>query len=165
MIPPGQRLFRGMRARLPGRWRDAEGDLLIGLVAGVTLANGLSSIGQALLSRFADQPRLFSVLLPFGVHHWARSSSLAFGFLLAYLSLHLFRRRRIAWRMAAATCALAVLAHVAWGDLWYAGAAHKGLRQYKAKFEPRWEDRFLIYHGGPAGLVKTALAVARATEG
>jgi phosphatidylglycerol lysyltransferase len=42
--------------------------------------------------------------------------------------------------------------------------SYRGLRQYKAKFAPSWEGRFLIYHGGPAGLVKTALAVAGATE-
>ena len=42
--------------------------------------------------------------------------------------------------------------------------SYKGLRAYKAKFEPSWEDRFLIYEGGTPGLVKTGLAIARVTE-
>ena len=41
----------------------------------------------------------------------------------------------------------------------------KGLRAYKAKFEPVWEDRFLVYQGGPLGLLRTALAVGRLTQG
>jgi phosphatidylglycerol lysyltransferase len=41
----------------------------------------------------------------------------------------------------------------------------KGLRGYKAKFEPVWEDRFLVYQDGPAGLIRTALALGRVTQG
>jgi phosphatidylglycerol lysyltransferase len=37
----------------------------------------------------------------------------------------------------------------------------KGLRSYKAKFEPAWEQRFLVYQNGHPGLLWTALALCR----
>ncbi len=40
----------------------------------------------------------------------------------------------------------------------------KGLRYHKAKFEPEWKDRFLVYRGGLAGLARTFLAFARLTN-
>jgi phosphatidylglycerol lysyltransferase len=43
--------------------------------------------------------------------------------------------------------------------------SYKGLRDYKAKFEPIWEDRFLVYTGGPTGLVSAGIALSRITEG
>jgi lysylphosphatidylglycerol synthetase-like protein (DUF2156 family) len=40
----------------------------------------------------------------------------------------------------------------------------KGLRSYKDKFEPLWEDRFLVYQNGHAGFVRTAIALGRITS-
>jgi len=37
----------------------------------------------------------------------------------------------------------------------------KGLRQFKNKFKPTWEDRFLVYQGGPLLLPKIAIALSR----
>jgi phosphatidylglycerol lysyltransferase len=42
--------------------------------------------------------------------------------------------------------------------------SYKGLRSYKAKFEPQWTDRFIVYQGGVPGLVRTGLALQRVSE-
>jgi phosphatidylglycerol lysyltransferase len=42
--------------------------------------------------------------------------------------------------------------------------SYKGLRHYKSKFDPTWEETFLVYQGGPPGLLKTAIALSRVTE-
>ncbi len=42
--------------------------------------------------------------------------------------------------------------------------SYKGLRNYKNKFAPDWESRYLIYEGGTPGLLKTAIAIVEATE-
>lgn len=42
--------------------------------------------------------------------------------------------------------------------------SYKGLRSYKSKFEPLWEDRFLACSGPPTTLLQVGLALARLTE-
>ncbi len=42
--------------------------------------------------------------------------------------------------------------------------SYKGLKNYKAKFEPDWEKRFLVYTGGPPALAKIGIALTRVTE-
>jgi phosphatidylglycerol lysyltransferase len=43
---------------------------------------------------------------------------------------------------------------------WFVSA--KGMRQFKIKFEPKWQNRYMVYQGGAAGLTKAAIAISRA---
>ena len=40
----------------------------------------------------------------------------------------------------------------------------KGLRAYKEKFQPRWEDRYIVYKGGPKAIIEIILAIIRITD-
>jgi phosphatidylglycerol lysyltransferase len=42
--------------------------------------------------------------------------------------------------------------------------SYKGLRSYKSKFDPRWEDRYFCYEGGPQALLRAGMALGRMTE-
>jgi len=42
--------------------------------------------------------------------------------------------------------------------------SYKGLRSYKSKFDPVWEDRFFCYEGGPQALLRAGMALGRMTE-
>ncbi|PYN50154.1 MAG: hypothetical protein DME00_06655 [Candidatus Rokuibacteriota bacterium] len=57
-----------------------------------------------------------------------------------------------------------------WFSLGLAPLAGVGIRrdatlEERAKFEPVWEERFLVYRYGHAGFVRTALALERITSG
>ena len=98
-------------------------DWPVWLVSGATLVSGVLGIVQVLVVRFSEAPQLLNLILPFGVHHWSRSLTLAFGFILIYLSFHLFYRRRMAWWLATGSLSLAVLAHLGHGRFWFMSLA------------------------------------------
>ena len=42
--------------------------------------------------------------------------------------------------------------------------SYKGMRDYKDKFDPEQQDRFLIHQGGPLGLARAGIALMRASD-
>lgn len=86
--------------------------LPVWFVSGVIFANGLISILQVLLVRFSHEPRVFNVILPFGLHHWGRSLTLIFGFSLIYLSYNLLYRKKAAWGLAVIISILLTFVHL-----------------------------------------------------
>ncbi len=119
-----QSVARDQLPRAPGTWTERfwtrlRGEWPVWLVGGATLANGLLGVLSVLFRRFSERPQLFSLPLPFGLYHWSRSLTLAFGLVLIYLSIHLFQRQRVAWWLALAGTILAGLAHVGRGHTWY----------------------------------------------
>ena len=86
------------------------------LVSLVTFLNGFGSIANILLTRMPVRVQYF---LPFGVFHWTRSLTLVLGFILVYLSLHLFQRRRAAWWVAVFAAGIEVIAHLIHLHTWY----------------------------------------------
>lgn len=69
-------------------------------IGSLALISGVLGIVQPLLMRLSEHPRLYSMLVPFELYHWTKSVSTGFSFLLIYLSLNLFRGKRIAWMLS-----------------------------------------------------------------
>jgi phosphatidylglycerol lysyltransferase len=150
-------------AFLRRQWASLQWDWPIWLVASATFVNGLLGIVSILTVRFAAHPKLFSVSLPFGLYHWSRSLTLVFGFVLMYLSFHLLHRRRVAWWLALVGAALAALAHIGRGRVWYAALGPLLLLGlllfFRRRFAVRSEPRSIAQG---LGLMAASLAVALA---
>jgi len=112
------------------------------LVGFITFLNGIWSIANVLL---ASVPRRVQYFLPFGVFHWTRLLTLLLGFILIYLSLHLFQRRRAAWWVAVFAAGLEILAHIIHLNTWFTAlppaATFTVLIVFHNRFSVRSESR------------------------
>ena len=112
------------------------------LVSLVTFLNGAWSIASIVLTRIPQRIRYF---LPFGIEHWTRLLSLVIGFLLVYLSFHLFQRRRTAWWVALLATGLIIFAHSIHPRMYYTVlpdiATFALLLIFQARFTVRSESR------------------------
>jgi phosphatidylglycerol lysyltransferase len=108
---PGSRIQR-LRAATRRNWP-------VWLVAGATFANGFLGIFSVLTVRYPEHGELFTAPLPFGIYHGSRLLTVAFSFVLFYLSFHLLERRQAAWWLAITGTVFAALAHLGHGHLWY----------------------------------------------
>ena len=129
---------------------------LIGLVVFV---GGCQVLLHSLLARFPTEIRLAGSILPFGTLQWHRPATLLLGFLLVYLSAHLYRRRRAAWYVATAAMTLLLALHVHHWRLALAPALLLGLLvMFRSDFTVRSEPKSIV-----RGLLLAAgiLALAR----
>ena len=114
----------------------------IWLVGFVTFLNGIWSIASVLLT---SVPRRVQYFLPFGVFHWTRLLTLVLGFILVYLSLHLFQRRRAAWWVAVFAAGLEMFAHIIHLHTWYTALPQATtfalLIVFRKRFSVRSESR------------------------
>jgi phosphatidylglycerol lysyltransferase len=164
-------IFKDMTARLPAESPSAPVParpelrqhwpvLLVGFA---TLGNGLLGLLLGLYVRSSGNPRMYDLPLPFGLYHWSRLLTLIFGFLLLYLSFHLFQRRRNAWWVTCAGLALAAVAHVGHGRHLYLAAAPLValalLVAYRRWFTVRSESRNILQG---LGFMAASLLVALA---
>lgn len=115
------------------------------IVVTLTLANGLLSLLHGFIFRFSANPRFLALSLPFGLYHWSRLLSVIFGFLLVYLSFHLYQRRRTAWWLASLSLVLAAVLRVGRGHHLYLASGSVAAilllfvfrRRFTVKSEPR----------------------------
>lgn len=93
--------------------RISNNDWPVSLVASITLLSGLVGTWQPLLVRLSAHPKLFNSLVPYELYHLSNTLTIAFGYLLIYLSINLFRRKRNAWLIAFTITALSAALHLA----------------------------------------------------
>ena len=83
------------------------------LAAAATLISGLTGTVQPLLVRLSSHPKLFSMVASYQLYHLSKSLTVAFGYMLIFLSVNLFSRKRRAWQVALALSLLSFLLQLA----------------------------------------------------
>jgi phosphatidylglycerol lysyltransferase len=137
--------MRRKRASSPRPSRTWKDQWPVAAVALAALVNGLLEMLQVLLTRLPEFPRAFDVALPFGLHHASRLLGVLMGFLLVYVSFHLWSRRHMAWILALAASLVAVAGHLGRGHDLHLALAPAGLavllllvrRRFTVRSEPR----------------------------
>lgn len=69
--------------------------LAVRFTAGLTMLSGLTATLAPPSLRLKEHPRLFHALVPYEVYHLSNTLSVLLGFLTIYLSLNLFRRKKM----------------------------------------------------------------------
>ncbi len=135
---------------------------VIGLVVFVA---GCQVLFHSLLARFPSEVRFADSVLPFGTLHWHRLATIVIGFLLVYLSVHLYRRRRAAWYVATAAMTLLLALHMGQWHLVIGPAVLLGLLLlFRSHFTVRSEPRSVL-RGLLMAMVILVIAVIVGTVG
>lgn len=93
--------------------KKAKRDWPVFTVATITLLSGLAGTWEPLLMRLSSHPRLFNTLVPYELYHLSNTLTLAFGYLLIFLSINLYQRKRTAWWIAMALSSLSLALQIA----------------------------------------------------
>ena len=107
------RFDRAELEQLKQKFKTGYKDWSVNLVALAVLFSGLASTIQPLTTRLAAHPKLFSILVPYPYYHFNKSLNTAIGAFLIYLSLNLYKRKRIAWLLSVVLVAVTIALHMA----------------------------------------------------
>lgn len=96
--PPTEVDSQSFDSKQPSKLSHLDWPVII--VATITLLSGLAGTWEPLLMRLSSHPRLFNTLVPYELYHLSNSLTIAFGYLLIFLSINLYQRKKTAWWIA-----------------------------------------------------------------
>ena len=115
------------------------------LISLVVFVAGCQVLFHSLLARLPSEVRFADSVLPFNTLHWHRLATIVIGFLLVYLSVHLYKRRRAAWYVATAAMTLLLALHMGRWHLAVGPAVLLGLLLLcRSHFSVRSEPRSIL---------------------